>query len=165
MRINLYFQWNRMSNPIPPYENTTATREHWLPLVEQCAKERTTKRLPSLESELGPGRYKLKSDKLLCLPDGTMRYRLHWRGDTGRHTVIGTFDSVRMARRAQKKKRVDDEVGALVLGVDELGRKIIRISAGPNSSVFVPVAVEWELVRGKRMPKPCYDKVAQVFQV
>lgn len=151
--------------PTPPYANTTANQPHWLPLVEQCAQQRTTRSLPSLESELGPGRYKLKSDKLLCLPDATMRYRLHWRGDTGRHTVIGTFDSVRMARRAQKKKRANDKRGTLELGRDELGRRVIRCCAGPNSDMYLAIAVEYECIRGEWMPRPAHDKIAQAFQV
>ena len=233
-----------MSNPTPPYANVTTTREHWLAIVEKCARKRSTKSLPSLENELGPGRYKLKSDHLLSLPDDTMRYRLHWRGDAGRHTVIGTFDAGRVRggkaaaltdecyrfaveqckaqggkvdgiatlehllgpgrykiepcglRRdgyvlhilywkneratgrtrlgsfdldgeeaAVIKKRAAERTSSLELGYDELGRKVIRCCAGPNSDMFLPIAVEYECVRGEWLPKPCHDRVAQAFRV
>lgn len=233
-----------MSSSTPPYTNVTATREHWLAIVEKCARKRSTKHLPSLENELGPGRYKLKSDHLLCLPDSVMRYRLHWRGDTGRHTVIGTFDAERVRGgkaaaltdecyrfaveqcKAQNgsvagiatledvlgpgrynlescglrrdgyvlhilywkneratgrtrlgsfdlegsvastiKKRAAERTGSLELGHDELGRRVIRCGAGPNSDMFLPIAVEWECIKGEWMPRPAHDKVAQAFQV
>ena len=222
----------------------TAAQPHWLPLVEQCARERTTARLPKLDSELGSGRYKLKGDRLKCLPKNYYRYRLQWCAQGRKTIVLGFFDAphsvcpmetivederyretvelclaqngsivgipgleallgagrlkaepgdvrkdgnwwcilywkresggayVRLggfvlnANPASKpKSRAVEKRGTLDMGCDELGRRIIRCSSGPNSETFIPVAVEYELVRGEWMPKPTHDRVAQAFHI
>lgn len=230
------------TTPIPL--NPVALQPHWLPLVEQCARERTTARLPKLDSELGSGRWKLKGDHLRCLPRTHYRYRLQWVPKGSKSTQVGYFDAphsvcpmdtvvedeqyretvemclaqkgsivgipgletllgagrlkadsgavrkdgnwwcilywkcaaggpyVRLggfvlnANPASKpKSRAVEKRGTLLMGEDELGRRIIRCSSGPNSETFIPVAVEYELVRGEWMPKPTHDRVAQAFQV
>lgn len=222
--------------------NPTATQPHWLPLVEQCARERTTARLPKLDSQLGSGRYKLKGDRLLCLPQDYYRYRLQWKVHKGRTTVLGYFDAphsvcpmetvvekecyretvelckaqngsivgipglehllgagkykaepgdvrkdgnwwcalywkcesggsyVRLGAFAlstnsvgRPRSRTTEKRDSLVLGEDSLGRRVIRCGAGPNSDMFLPIAVEWELIKGEWMPNPTHDKVAQAF--
>lgn len=229
---------------IPQPTNLQALKPHWFPLVEQCAAERSTSRLPSLESELGPGRYKLKGDRLDSLPHTHYRYRLQWRTSGGKHIQIGFFDAVHsicalkgsvekeeyrevlelcernggstiglpgmehllgagkyksdpgVVRKDGRyscilywkldcggkyvrlgsfvlekgavqppKHRTTQRRGPLVMGTDELGRRIIRVGAGPNSDMFLPVAVEYELVKGELMPKPVHDVVAQAFRV
>lgn len=224
--------------------NPTAAQPHWLPLVEQCARERTTARLPKLDSQLGSGSYKLKGDKLLCLPPSHYRYRLQWKVHKGRTTVLGFFDAphsvcpmetvvekecyretVELCKAqngsivgipgleallgagklkaepgdvrkdgnwwcilywkcaaggsyvrlggfvlganpvSRPKSRSTAQRDMLLMGHDALGRRIIRVSSSPNSDVFLPVAVEMELIKGEWMPKPCHDRVAQAFRV
>ena len=224
--------------------NPTATQPHWLPLVEQCARERTTARLPKLDSELGAGRYKLKGDRLKMLPRTHYRYRLLWLPDGGKSIVLGYFDGAHSAcpmetvvederyretvelclaqngsivgipglehllgagslksepgdvRKdgnwwcilywkcaaggsyvrlggfalsanpvSRPKSRAIEKRGSLTMGHDELGRRIIRCGSKPNSETFIPIAVEYELIKGEWMPKPTHDRVAQAFRV
>lgn len=223
--------------------NIQAMRAHWLPIVEKCATERTASRLPSLEQELGEGRYKISGDKLLSLPDTHYRYRLQWRTTEGKLIKIGCFDAphsvcsqgtsvedelyrdavetcerqggstvgipglehilgagkykceagdVRKDGRIayimywkldhggkymrlgsfvldsttkddSPKSRTAEERESLALGVDDLGRKIIRVSVSPNRADYLCAAVEFEMVKGQWMPKPSYDAVARGF--
>lgn len=228
--------------------NIQAMRAHWLPLVEQCATERTTSRLPSLEQELGVGCYKLRGDKPMCVPDTHYRYRLQWRRNDGKRIQIGYFDAphsicaqgtvienelyrdaietcerqggsiigipslerllgagkykcepgglrkdghyacvlywkqegiskyVRLgsfvlkdepmsedAPSSRPRERTTEERESLALGVDELGRKIMRVGISTNRADYVCAAVMFEMVKGEWMPKPSYDAVARGF--
>ena len=94
-----------------------------------------------------------------------MLHILYWKNEraTGR-TRLGSFD-LDGEEAAVIKKRAAERTSSLELGYDELGRKVIRCCAGPNSDMYLPVAVEYECIRGEWLPKPCHDRVAQAFQV
>jgi hypothetical protein len=231
----------------PAYENLQAKQPQWLPYIEQCARERTTTRLPSLEVELGPGRWKLVGAQPCCIPKTHKRYRLQWCSASGTFLTLGCFDAPRPYKPAglrvvdeiyravvercesasgsieglpslecslgaghykaehggirkdnrwlcilywvtserrsyirlgsfhlsatgsnkssKPKSRIIERRGMLGMGVDELGRKIIRCGAGPNSDMYLAIAVEYECIRGEWMPRPAHDKIAQAFQV
>lgn len=129
--------------------NAVAHRPEWLPLVEQYAATHSTKGFPSLEGEFGPGHWKVDSNRNRVTEDGLKRWYVYWREHTGRHHPIGAFSSVPVDR-----PQSEDGVGQITVGWDPEGRRLVRISVKGDEARFRVVAVKWEEVRGKLVPRP-----------
>ena len=141
------------------YRNAKATKPEYLPYVLSYARTRVTLEMPSLESEYGKGYWKVDSHKKHVKRDGYLPYYVYWKVRNGRVHRIGSFESLYGPGKESKCG-----VGSLVVGHDELGRRLIRVSVEKGSQEHYVVAVEYECVRGEWMPKPCHDLVAQAFR-
>lgn len=129
--------------------NTTAKRPEWLAHIWHYAKTRSTLGLPSLEAEFGPGHWKVDSNRQRVTSAGLLRYYVYWLDNTGRHHRIGTFDAP-MVNRAPGRRGL----GGLTLGYDECGRRLVRITIDKHVQQYRIVAIEWEMVRGVKLPRP-----------
>jgi hypothetical protein len=140
------------------------TDERYRPVIEQCAAQGgRTEGIEGLEDVLGPGKYKLEPCGLRR--DGHVLHILYWKCLGVKSRVrLGSFD-LKGEDANTIKKRAAEKRSALELGYDELGRKIIRCCAGPNSDMYLAIAVEYECIKGEWIPRPAHDKVAQAFQV
>ena len=129
--------------------NATAKRPEWMTCIEHYAQHRTTAGLPSLEAEFGAGHWKVDSNRQRITSAGLLRYYVYWLDDTGRHHRIGTFDAPVVNRPPGRRG-----LGDLTLGFDDCGRRLVRITIDKCSKQYRIVAVEWETVRGVRLPRP-----------
>lgn len=129
--------------------NATAKRPEWMTCIEHYAQHRTTAGLPSLEAEFGPGHWKVDSNRQRITKDGLLCYYVYWLDSTGRHHRIGTFEAPPIARPPGKQC-----VGSLTLGFDDCGRRLVRITVDKFSKQYRIIAVEWDVVRGVRLPRP-----------
>ena len=129
--------------------SATAKRPEWMPCIEHYAQHRTTDGLPSLEAEFGAGHWKVDSNRQRVTKEGMLRYYVYWLDDTGRHHRISTFDAPPTVRPPGRRG-----LGDLTLGFDDCGRRLVRITVDKHFQQYRIVAVEWEVVRGKRVPRP-----------
>ena len=132
-----------------PTANITAKRDEWMPLIVQYASTRSTAEMPSLEAEFGPGHWKVDSNRQRITQEGLLRYYVYWLDNIGRHHRIGTFDAPAVDRPPGKRG-----IGDLTLGFDECGRRLVRCRYDKLGGEFFVVAVEWEVVRKCRVPRP-----------
>ena len=136
--------------------NETAKRPEWLVYIEHYAQNRTTIGLPSLADEFGTGHWKVDSNRQRITKDGMLRYYVYWLDNTGRHHKIGTFDAPPVVRPPGRRG-----LGDLTLGFDDCGRRLVRIAIDKHFQQYRIVAVEWEMVRGVRLPRPIPVQEAQ----
>lgn len=129
--------------------NENAVREEWLPHVRYYAEHRNTTGLPSLECEFGPGYWKVDGRPCAALESNELRYYVYWRSETGKHHRIGTFDAEIKHHKPSRRSK-----GALTVGFDQCGRRLMQVTIDGHVKQYRIVAVEWEVVRGVKLPRP-----------
>ena len=131
--------------------NAKAERPDWLPIVEQCERQRSIDGLPSLEVLYGRGNWSLMTNPPRA--DGMIRHTLYWAttGRNRRYFPVGSFllDTVRQPRRA-----TNAQTGMLTVGFDDFGRRLVKVHVDARHDEFNIVAVEWETYRGVSLPYP-----------
>ena len=131
--------------------NAKAERPDWLPIVEQCERQRSIDGLPSLEALYGRGNWSLMVNPPRA--DGMIRHTLYWAttGRNRRYFPVGSFllDTVRQPRRA-----TNAQTGMLTVGIDDFGRRLVKVHVDARHDEFNIVAVEWETYRGVSLPYP-----------
>jgi hypothetical protein len=131
--------------------NAKAERPDWLPIVEQCERQRSIDGLPSLEALYGRGNWSLMVNPPRA--DGMIRHSLYWAtvGRNRRYFPVGSFmsDTPRPPRRV-----TNAQTGLLTVGFDAFGRRLVKVRVDAQHDEYNIVAVEWEVVRGVSLPYP-----------